>query len=92
MEDLFEFEAVESLNFSKMKVGVENHAVVTTDVFFFRHGVVDNFVHFRGSVENVEEGCDDLLIVGDVGFGLDVSGSFFYDFVDGCGQVREDLI
>jgi hypothetical protein len=68
LENLFNFEAVEGLNFSKMKVRMENHAVVTADVFFFRNCVVNNFVHLRCSIENGQENIDDILTVSNVLF------------------------
>lgn len=74
-----------------MKVRMENHAVVTADIFFLRNCVVNNFVYLRGSVENVQESIDDFLIVSNVLFWFDVSGGFIDDFVDGCGQVGKDL-
>jgi len=68
LKNLFNFETVEGLNFSQMKVRMENHAVVTADVFFFRNGVVNDFVYLRGSVENVQESIDDFLIASNVLF------------------------
>ena len=91
LEDFFELEAVESLNFGKVKIGMENDAIVGGSVFLFGHGIVDDFVDFWGSVENIKEAPDDLLVVGDVGFGLDIGGGFFDDFVDSCREVWEGL-
>ena len=75
-----------------VKISVENEAVVTASVLFFRQGIGDDLMHFRGPVENIEENPDNLLIVGNVGFRLDVSGGFFDDLINGWCQVREDLV
>ena len=74
-----------------MKVSVKNETVICTSVFFLRHGVIDNLVNLRSAVKNVQEGPDDVLVAGNIGFGLNVSGGLFDDIIDGSSKVRKWL-
>lgn len=45
-KNFLKLEAIEGLDFSMVKIGVENHTVVPASVLIFSHGVVDNFMDF----------------------------------------------
>ena len=44
LENFFEFEAVESFNLGEVEISMDDKAIVGTSVFFFGHGVVEDFV------------------------------------------------
>lgn len=74
-----------------MEISVKHQTIVAASVLILGHCVIDNLMDLFGSIENVQKGLDNLLVVHNIRLRLNISWSFFDNFIQSVGKVGNDL-